>query len=229
MKIALTGGTGFVGRHVLRHLTDAGHTCRAWTRRAVDAADGPVHWIPGRLGDADAAAALVADTDVLVHAALDRPGNGFRNAEGDVLQFAERNLLGSLQLFEAAQRAAVGRMIFISTCAVHEKILDDRPLDECHPLWPTSHYGAHKAALEAFVHSYGLGSGWPACSLRPVWRLRDCGAARKQQVVRAGAVGGPRRNGAMPSGRQGRPCRGCGASRGGPHAGASSCHHGRVV
>src|SRR5262249_18711494 len=36
-----------------------------------------------------------------------------------------------------------------------------------HPLWPTSHYGAHKAALEAFVHSYGLGQGWPICALRP--------------------------------------------------------------
>ena len=56
---------------------------------------------------------------------------------------------------------------FFSTCAVHEVILDDRPLDETHPLWPTSHYGAHKAALEAFVHSYGLGQGWPICALRP--------------------------------------------------------------
>src|SRR5262249_5331418 len=44
---------------------------------------------------------------------------------------------------------------------------EDRPLDETHPLWPTSHYGAHKAALEAFVHSYGLGHGWPICALRP--------------------------------------------------------------
>lgn len=46
-------------------------------------------------------------------------------------------------------------------------ILDDRPLDETHPLWPTSHYGAHKAALEKFVHSYGFGHGWPVCALRP--------------------------------------------------------------
>src|SRR5213078_3596193 len=43
----------------------------------------------------------------------------------------------------------------------------DRPLDEAHPLWPQSHYGAHKAALEKFVHSYGLGQGWPICALRP--------------------------------------------------------------
>ncbi len=57
--------------------------------------------------------------------------------------------------------------MFISTCAVHEKILDDRPLDETHPTWATSHYGAHKAAIEQFVHSYGFGEGFPICALRP--------------------------------------------------------------
>ncbi len=50
---------------------------------------------------------------------------------------------------------------------MHEKILDDRPLDEAHPLWATSHYGAHKAAIEKFVHSYGFGQGYPICALRP--------------------------------------------------------------
>jgi nucleoside-diphosphate-sugar epimerase len=77
------------------------------------------------------------------------------------------NLTSSLQLFQTAYEGRVSRCIFISTCAVHEVILEDRPLDETHPLWPTSHYGAHKAALEKFVHSYGLGQGWPICALRP--------------------------------------------------------------
>jgi nucleoside-diphosphate-sugar epimerase len=76
-------------------------------------------------------------------------------------------VVGTLELIEAARRADVGRFIFISTCAVHEKILDDRPLDEAHPLWPTSHYGAYKAAVEKFIHSYGLGQGYPICALRP--------------------------------------------------------------
>jgi nucleoside-diphosphate-sugar epimerase len=61
----------------------------------------------------------------------------------------------------------VSRFIFISSCAVHDVILDDRPLDETHPLWPASHYGAHKAALEAFVQSFGKGQDWPICALRP--------------------------------------------------------------
>ena len=57
--------------------------------------------------------------------------------------------------------------VFVSSCAVHEVILDGRPLDETHPLWPRSHYGAHKAALEKFIHAYGLGQGWPICAVRP--------------------------------------------------------------
>jgi len=110
---------------------------------------------------------LVDGVDAVVHAALYRPGAGFRGAEGDLAEFVERNVLGSIRLMEATRAADVGRFVFISTCAVHEVILDDRKLDEAHPLWPLSHYGAHKAAIEKFVHSYGLAEGFDICALRP--------------------------------------------------------------
>jgi nucleoside-diphosphate-sugar epimerase len=104
----------------------------------------------------------------VVHAAVDWDGPRNRVRERDGLDdFFERNVVGSLQLFQAAQAARVQRFVYVSSCAVHEVILGDRPLDETHPLWPTSHYGAHKAALEKFVHSFGLGQGWPICALRP--------------------------------------------------------------
>ena len=67
----------------------------------------------------------------------------------------------------AAVESKLKRFVFVSTCAVHEVILDDRTLDEAHPLWPLSHYGAHKAAIEKFVHSYGMGAGFPICAIRP--------------------------------------------------------------
>ncbi len=108
--------------------------------------------------------------------------------------FAERNVLGTLRLMEAARRATVRRFVFISTCAVHEKILEDRPLDEAHPLWPTSHYGAHKAAIEKFVHSYGLGGGWEICALRPtgIYGLaRPAEASRWYDLIRGVAAGPP--------------------------------------
>lgn len=172
MRIGMTGATGFIGRYIVSHLVEQGHQCRCWfrpqsNRSGLDEWTESVEWIPGELGDDEACRSLVAGCDAVVHGALHRPGRLFRGGEGNLVQFAEKNVLGSLQLIQAAREADVPRFIYISSCAVHEKILDDRPLDETHPLWPTSHYGAHKAAVEKFVHSYGLGEGYPICALRP--------------------------------------------------------------
>lgn len=172
MNIALTGATGFLGRSVVERLAADGHTLRCWYRPSSDrggfenVAD-RIEWIEGMLRDPTATARLVKGCDAVVHAALHRPGRGFIGAEGDVLDFAEANVLGTLRLIEAARAAKVGRFVFVSTCAVHDLILGDRPLDEDHPTRATHHYGAHKAAIEQFVHSYGFGEGYPICSLRP--------------------------------------------------------------
>jgi nucleoside-diphosphate-sugar epimerase len=174
MRIAITGATGFLGRFLVRHLAQAGYHLRCWYRPSSDRsgfeehADG-VTWLEGALADDEAVAQLVRGADAVVHAAVqwEGPRTRGRGHHGAGEVFFGTNLPGSLQLFQAAYAAGVPRFIFLSTCAVHEVILDDRPLDETHPLWPTSHYGAHKAALEAFVHSFGLGQGWPICALRP--------------------------------------------------------------
>lgn len=175
MQIAVTGATGFLGRYLVRVLAEAGHGLRCWHRPSSDRSGfdrwaARIDWRPGELADAAATAELVAGVDAVVHSALDwQRDSGTRTpARDDLLAFLETNLMGSLRLFEAARKAGVPRFVFISTCAVHEVILDDRPLDEAHPLWPERHYGAHKAALEKFVHSYGLGEErWPICALRP--------------------------------------------------------------
>ena len=171
MLIAITGATGFLGRYIVRRLAQAGHRLRCWHRPASDRTglaevSHAVEWLPGELGDADATAALIRGADAVVHAAVDWAGPRNRARE-QVDPFIRQNLVGSLELFQSAFAAGVARFVHISTCAVHEVILPDRPLDETHPLWPTSHYGAHKGALEKFVHSYGLGHGWPICALRP--------------------------------------------------------------
>lgn len=176
MRIAVTGGTGFLGRYIIRQLASQGHELRCWYRSGSkrggleDCAD-QIDWQPGQLADVAATQKLVQGVDAVVHAALqwERSSTDGRRTSGDsnLVEFLEKNLMGSLRLFIEAKNAGVGRFIFISTCAVHEVILQDRPLDETHPLWPTKHYGAHKAALEKFVHSFGLGQGWPICAVRP--------------------------------------------------------------
>jgi nucleoside-diphosphate-sugar epimerase len=172
MRIAITGGTGFIGRYILRLLASEGHELRAWYRPSSDRSGledvaGQTTWVEGTLGNQDDAHELVVGCDAVVHAALYHPGGGFRGGEGELIPFCQTNIIGSLQLIDAARRGGVSRFVFISSCAVHEKILDDRPLDETHPTWAASAYGAQKAAIEQFVYSFGLGEEYPICALRP--------------------------------------------------------------
>jgi uncharacterized protein (TIGR01777 family) len=65
MTIVLAGGSGFLGRPLRRHFTDAGHTVRTLTRHP--ATPGDVAWVPD--GGAGPWAATLADTDVIVNLA----------------------------------------------------------------------------------------------------------------------------------------------------------------
>ncbi len=192
MNVAVTGATGFLGRYVVNRLTGAGHRCRCWFRSGSDrggfADDGNIEWVAGELNDAASTAGIVEGTEAVVHAALWRPGRGFRGAEGDLAEFVDRNVLGTIRLIEAAREAGVPRFVFISTCAVHEVILEDRALDEAHPTWAKSHYGAHKAAVEQFVCSYGLGHGYDICAVRPTGiygMARPASASKWYDLVQA--------------------------------------------
>ncbi len=199
MKVAVTGATGFLGRHIVRRLAVEGHASRCWYRENSDrggfeGVSEAIEWIPGELTDEASMHALVGDCDAVVHASLYRPGRGFRGEEGDVSVFVERNVLGTIRLIEAARKAEVPRFVFISTCALHEVILEDRKLDEAHPLWPLTHYGAHKAAIEKFIHSYGLGEGYEICSVRPtgIYGLsRPVGRSKWYELVQSVKRGEP--------------------------------------
>ena len=175
-QIAITGASGFVGHALVRLLSAEGHSLRCLVRDAPPtslAALNKIVWIRGSLEHKDCFCELLAGCDSLVHAALYRTSSSFRGPENDLQHYLAINLLGTVALFEAAVAEQLRRVIFVSTCAVHEHILADRPLDETHPTSPHTHYGAHKAALENFVHSFAQIStatdrpGTEFCALRP--------------------------------------------------------------
>ncbi|QDT02633.1 UDP-glucose 4-epimerase [Rubripirellula lacrimiformis] len=177
MKIGLTGATGFLGRSISKHMFAAGHQVVAWRRPDTErplweSPNDPtnpsaIRWIEGRLGDRDAADQLAAESDVIIHAGLKRSGASFVDAPDDPVEYFQSNVIGSLQLIEAAAAAKVQKFVFVSSGTVHDRILPGDSIDETHPLWPSSLYGAYKASVETIVHAYGFSGKLNVCTLRP--------------------------------------------------------------
>ena len=68
MIVAITGGTGFVGGHLLTMAVAAGHEVRALARRPQPAIQG-VTWIEGSLDLTDSLARLVEGAEAVIHVA----------------------------------------------------------------------------------------------------------------------------------------------------------------
>jgi nucleoside-diphosphate-sugar epimerase len=134
MKLAMTGGTGFVGSHVIDAALDAGHEVKALTRRDQQPR-GRLEWIPGDLNDREAVHRLVRETDAIIHVA------GVINAP-DAAAFDDGNVGGTLAMLAAATAGGVHRFIHVSSLAAREPSL--------------SLYGASKARAEELVQSSGL-------------------------------------------------------------------------
>ena len=177
MHIALTGATGFLGRSLIRRLLRDGHTITAWYRTPPETAAefDHVSWVQGELGVLNHAEFFVESADAVIHAGLFRGGASFMDSGDDPLEYWQRNATGSLQLLDAAERAGVKRFIFISSGTVHDTVLPDRPLDETHPLLPSTLYGAYKASVETLVHHYGASGKLLAATVRPpsIYGLAD--------------------------------------------------------
>lgn len=167
MRVALTGATGYLGGFVLADLRARGCEVRAWVRSPRPDLRG-VAWLPGDLGDFASMRALVTGCEALVHLAYHhRPGR-YRRGEGDDLErYLDLNLMGGLRLLEIARRAGVSRAVVLSSRAVYPHGVVDRRLGEDDPVRPDTHYGAYKAALEAFAMSFAGQSGWHIAALRP--------------------------------------------------------------
>lgn len=132
--IAVTGGTGFVGSHLIEQALAAGHELRALTRRAQPERAG-VTWVEGALGNPNSMAALVAGADAVLHIA------GVINAP-DRAGFAAGNIEGTRVLIAATEAAGIRRFVQVSSLTAREPDL--------------SLYGWSKAEADALLMASGL-------------------------------------------------------------------------
>ncbi|ETW14133.1 NAD-dependent epimerase/dehydratase [Roseivivax marinus] len=154
MRVAITGATGYVGRFFVARALADGHRVTALTRRAPG---GPVDHLPYDLG---AAPPELSGTDLLVHTAFAHIPGRYRGGEGDDPDgFLAANLDGTRRLFDAAARAGVPRVAFLSSRAVFDGLPPGTELPEgCAPD-PKSLYGQAKLTAERHLSALPL-RGW---------------------------------------------------------------------
>ena len=154
MRAYLTGGTGFVGAWLLRHLFDVGDTAVA----------------PGPEVDVTDLALLAPDVqaaqpDVVYHlAALTHVGRSW----AEPAETFRVNALGTLNLLEAAARCQVPPIVVVvSSAEIYGPVSDAEPLDEQAELRPVTPYAASKVAAEFLGLQAFLGRGLRVVRARP--------------------------------------------------------------
>ena len=164
MRILVTGGTGFIGNHVVRRLIGEGHTVRVLVRNASTAQSLKAlgaEIIEGNLLQPASLQGAAAHVDTVVHTAA-VVGSG----RASVAEYYQANVAGTQTILAEAQRAGVGRFVHISTVGVYGLGALRRGVTEDQPVKPVgSAYVKTKAQAEALV----LASGIPSVILRPFW------------------------------------------------------------
>jgi uncharacterized protein YbjT (DUF2867 family) len=132
--LAVTGGTGFVGRHLIRLALEAGHRVQALARQPQPEQPS-LRWVSGALDSPASLTRLCQGADAVLHIA------GVVNAP-DRAGFAAGNIAGTEAIIKAAQAAGPRRFIHVSSLSAREPTLSD--------------YGWSKYESEQRVRASGL-------------------------------------------------------------------------
>jgi nucleoside-diphosphate-sugar epimerase len=169
MKTLVTGATGFIGRHLVKRLSEQGENIRALVRPNRDAgwlAALGVEVVRGDLTDPAAVAQAIKGCEVVFHLAAKTEGTGVVS-RGDVRL---ANVEGTQHIADAASQAGVGRLVFASSVAVYGRVRPGETIDEATRAKPDSPYGESKLAGERIVARH-IARGLPVVVARisTVW------------------------------------------------------------
>ena len=129
MKVLVTGGTGFVGPHVVRTLDDRGHELRLLVRDSTDSRSLPGRPVFGEMTNTVSLHHAVEGVDAVVHLVAIR--------QGSHEQFRRVMEQGTRDLTSAAQNAGVKRFVLMSALGTGEDTKDLVPY--YHGKWEMEH------------------------------------------------------------------------------------------
>ena len=184
MNVFVTGGTGFVGAHLVKALCARGDRVTALVRRPALAAElgwGPeVRLVRGTLDDEAALHDACAGSETVYHVAG-------KIAARNAAEYMATNRDGTANVLEAARDAGAKRLVFVSSLAVGGPTTLGHPIDESRAPAPVTDYGRSKLAAEALVRTM---PSLPWTIVRPplVYGEWDRGTLKIFQFVRRGVA-----------------------------------------
>lgn len=169
-RIIVTGGAGFIGSHVVDKLILAGSevvvidnlSTGSLDNLAAATATGSMRFDEADIRDAAAMSDLVRDADLVIHMAV----ACVRTSLNDPVFVHDVNASGTLNVCLAAQRNAVGRLVYISSSEAYGSA-QYVPMDEGHPMDPTTVYGASKLVGEVYALAMQRTYGTDVTVIRP--------------------------------------------------------------
>ena len=162
MKILVTGGSGFIGSHVVDKLRDRGLYVRVYDG-IMPAFRKDIEYYQGSLLDMSALAFAMSGVDAVMHLAAVAD---VKDVYEDPHYAEQINVRGTANVLEAARKANIKRVIYGSTTWVYSDT-DGDVVDETTPLHAPSHlYTATKLAGEYYCQSYSKLYGLDVSILR---------------------------------------------------------------
>ena len=157
MQAVVTGASGFIGSHLVDGLLSAGYRVKALGRHlpgliAPSAQTHPnLSLLSVSLADRLALQQALEGSELVFHLASGSlPQSSNRDPHADV----QVNLLGTLNLLEAARLTGVRRLVMVSSGGTVYGIPQAVPISETHPTDPICSYGITKLAMEKYVALY---------------------------------------------------------------------------
>jgi nucleoside-diphosphate-sugar epimerase len=161
--VALTGATGFIGRHLLKGLSQRGYRLRVLLRRPTMLPEGCASVLIGDLARPYNMSEALADVDAVIHTAgIASTMSGLPEDDYRLL-----NTEATVNFAKAAERARVKRFIFLSSVRAQSGPTAEGVLTEEREPEPTDAYGRSKLAAEKGLAETGL--DWAALRLALVY------------------------------------------------------------
>jgi NAD dependent epimerase/dehydratase len=171
-RVLVTGAGGFIGSHLTEELVRQGAQTRAlvrynsagaWGWLDDSSSKGSIEVVAGDITDRDMVKAAIKDVEVVFHlAALIAIPYSYQAPES----YVRTNVLGTLNVLQAAQECGVARVVHTSTSEVYGTA-QRVPIGEDHPLQGQSPYSASKIGADKIAESFHLAFGAPVAILRP--------------------------------------------------------------